>query len=143
VDQGVIALWVMAHHFQRSLSYIGYGGTGKQVRDALHIADLCDLMVRQVREFDAWEGWSGNVAGGLDRSVSLRELTALCEQVTGNQISIASVAENRPSDLRIFLGDCSLLFARTDWRPARSVADIVADTHTWVKSQEASLASGF
>ncbi|MDF1713458.1 MAG: NAD-dependent epimerase/dehydratase family protein, partial [Akkermansiaceae bacterium] len=35
VDQGVVSLWVMAHHFKRKLSYIGYGGHGKQVRDML------------------------------------------------------------------------------------------------------------
>jgi CDP-paratose 2-epimerase len=27
VDQGVAALWVMAHHFKRPLSYIGYRGS--------------------------------------------------------------------------------------------------------------------
>ncbi len=35
VDQGVFALWMAFHYFQRSLKYIGYGGTGKQVRDFL------------------------------------------------------------------------------------------------------------
>ncbi len=40
VDQGVIVLWMAAHHFKKSLQYIGYGGTGKQVRDFLHVSDL-------------------------------------------------------------------------------------------------------
>jgi CDP-paratose 2-epimerase len=44
VDQGVFALWVANHYFQKSLKYIGYGGTGKQVRDFLHVADLLDLI---------------------------------------------------------------------------------------------------
>jgi CDP-paratose 2-epimerase len=38
VDQGVFALWMAFHYFQRSLKYIGYGGTGKQVRDFLHVS---------------------------------------------------------------------------------------------------------
>jgi CDP-paratose 2-epimerase len=133
VDQGVIALWVMAHYFRRPLSYIGYGGTGKQVRDALHVSDVCDLIQLQLADFDAWEGWAGNVAGGLDNSVSLQELTALCQEVTGQQVPINSIPENRPSDLRIFIGDCNRLESRTPWRPKRDVRTIVDDTFRWVQ----------
>jgi CDP-paratose 2-epimerase len=59
VDQGVIALWVMAHMFDRPLSYIGYGGKGKQVRDVLHVDDLCRLIEMQ--------GARLSVLGGLAR----------------------------------------------------------------------------
>lgn len=141
VDQGVAALWVMAHHYQRNLSYIGYGGTGKQVRDMLHVHDLCDLLVEQVRDFDQWDSWLGNVAGGLENSASLQELTALCQELTGNIIEIAAVTENRPSDLRLFIADCSKLFSRTSWRPHRSVRTILSDTHAWVLENEAALQS--
>ena len=136
VDQGVASLWVLAHHFGRSLSYIGYGGKGKQVRDFLHVSDLCDLIVEQVRQFESWEGWLGNVAGGLANTVSLCELTALCEEITGKKISIKSVPENRPFDLRLFIGDCAKLFKRTAWRPKRDVRSIVRDIHSWVKENE-------
>ena len=50
-DRGVIALWLAAHYFRRPLLYIGFGATGKQVRDFLHIEDFCDLIVDQVRNF--------------------------------------------------------------------------------------------
>jgi len=40
VDQGVISLWVARHYFGRPLSYTGFGGQGKQVRDILHVRDL-------------------------------------------------------------------------------------------------------
>ena len=36
VDQGVFTHWMLAHHFGNPLSYIGFGGAGKQVRDLLH-----------------------------------------------------------------------------------------------------------
>jgi CDP-paratose 2-epimerase len=140
VDQGVASLWVLAHHFGKSLSYIGYGGKGKQVRDFLHVDDLCDLIVEQVRNFESWDGWLGNVSGGLSNSVSLSELTGLCEEVTGKKISIKPVLENRPFDLRLFIGDCAKLFARTSWRPKRDVRRIVQDIHSWVKENEAALA---
>jgi UDP-glucose 4-epimerase len=51
-----------------------------------------------------------------------------------------SVAENRPFDLRLYIGDSSKLFARTAWRPKRDVRRIVQDIHTWVKEYEQALA---
>ncbi len=139
VDQGVIALWVMAHAFGRPLTYIGYGGLGKQVRDVLHVDDLCDLVAGQFADFDAWEGWVGNVAGGIANSVSLLELTQVCRDVTGREVPIASDLRPRPSDLRLFVADCSRLFARTDWRPRRSVRETVSDTWAWVSARSTEL----
>jgi CDP-paratose 2-epimerase len=139
VDQGVASLWVLAHHFERPLSYIGYGGKGKQVRDFLHIDDFCELVVEQVCDFDQWDGWQGNVAGGLSNSASLMELTALCQEITGKKVPIASVAENRPSDLRLYLGDCTRLFQRTAWRPRRDLRRIIGDIHAWVREHEQAL----
>src|SRR3954447_24103229 len=37
VDQGVFTHWMLAHYFGHPLSYIGFGGTGKQVRDLPHV----------------------------------------------------------------------------------------------------------
>ena len=48
VDQGVFALWMGRHYFKRPLKYIGYGGTGKQVRDFVDVDELCDLVLRQL-----------------------------------------------------------------------------------------------
>ena len=136
VDQGVVALWVFRHYFGKPLKYIGYGGTGKQVRDMLHVADLCDLVAEQISHFEEWEGWLGNVGGGLEISASLQELTALCQKNIGREIPIASETENRQADLRIFLADSSKLFARTSWRPKCNVEKIVADVFEWVRANE-------
>ncbi len=50
VDQGVFTHWMLAHHFRNPLTYIGFGGHGKQVRDLLHVEDLVDLVERQLLE---------------------------------------------------------------------------------------------
>jgi CDP-paratose 2-epimerase len=138
-DQGVAALWVLAHHFGRPLSYIGYGGQGKQVRDFLHVDDLSELIIEQIKHFDAWDGWVGNVSGGLENAASLCELTALCQEITGRRVDLRSVPATRPYDLRLFVGDCRRLFARTAWRPRRSVRQIVSDLAAWVAQNEAAL----
>lgn len=139
IDQGVAALWVLAHHFGRPLAYIGYGGAGKQVRDFLHVHDLCDLVVEQVQDLDRWDGWCGNVAGGPENSASLCELTALCREAVGRETPIASEPATRPGDLRIFVADCARLFARTPWRPTRSVRQVIDDTAAWVRQHSAVL----
>ena len=47
--QGIFAFWVNAHLRRRPLRYIGFDGMGKQVRDALHPADLAALVDTQMR----------------------------------------------------------------------------------------------
>ena len=132
VDQGVVTHWVLCHVLGRPLNYVGYGGHGKQVRDLLHVDDLCELVVQQTLDFDSWEGWRGNVAGGTSGSISLLELTTICQEIVGKAIAIGSIPEKRRADLRIFIGDCQRLFEKTDWRPKRSIEEIVADTYDWV-----------
>jgi CDP-paratose 2-epimerase len=139
VDQGVAALWVLAHYFRRPLTYIGYGGLGKQVRDFLHVADLCELVVDQVDHVDHWDGWKGNVSGGSANAASLCELTLLCQEALGREIAIGADPQNRPGDLRIFVADCARLFQRTEWRPKRDVKCIVHDTAEWVRQHSAVL----
>jgi CDP-paratose 2-epimerase len=141
VDQGVFAYWALHHHFGRPLSYIGHGGSGKQVRDLLHVADLVDLLERQLLDPDAWRGFVGNVGGGRGCSLSLREATAICRELSGNEVPIGTVAETRAGDVPVYISDCSLLFARTDWRPGRSAREVLADTFAWIESNGAAVAA--
>ena len=117
VDQGVFALWVLHHHFGVPLRYVGYGGAGKQVRDLLHVDDLLDLIDEQLGDPAAWAGATVNVGGGVDSSLSLAETTALCRELTGNEIPIEPEPETRYGDVPIYVSDCAALFGRTAWRP--------------------------
>jgi CDP-paratose 2-epimerase len=139
VDQGVVALWVLRHYFGKPLEYIGYGGSGKQVRDVLHADDLCELVDQQLTHFEQWDGWLGNVGGGRPHSASLQELTALCRQIVGREIAIDSELATRQADLRLFLSNCNRLFQRTAWRPRRDVTRIVSDIFEWVRQNERAL----
>src|ERR1035437_8354609 len=139
VDQGVVSLWVLRHYFGKPLAYFGYGGTGKQVRDVLHVTDLCELLEEQISNFDCWHGWLGNVRGGLEISVSLQEPTAVCRKVVGRKVPVGAKPENRQGHLRLLLADCSKLFPRTNWRPKRGVTQIIADIFEWVRAHEKAL----
>jgi CDP-paratose 2-epimerase len=139
VDQGVITLWVASHYFCRPLRYVGYGGTGKQVRDILHIDDLFDLLVTQLRTPDVWNGRIYNIGGGNEVSISLKELTELCAAETGQRIPIAAVAETSSVDLRIYISDSQKATTELGWRPTRSPQTIVHDIHHWLDEHRSEL----
>jgi CDP-paratose 2-epimerase len=80
-----------------------------------------------------------NVGGGRDCSLSLRETTELCRELTGNHVPVDASAEQRPGDVRIYLSDCSRLFGLTDWRPRKGPREILADTLAWIAAHERSL----
>jgi CDP-paratose 2-epimerase len=141
VDQGVLVLWLARHFFKGQLSYIGYGGTGKQMRDVMHAHDLLNLIDHQIHHVDIYNNKTMNVGGGLDCSFSLLELTKLCEEVTGNKIIIHPVTENRTADVRIYVSDNSYLNKVNNgaWKPQKSMKDLVADTFDWMKANEQNL----
>ena len=137
VDQGVVPFWVESHLVGRPLSYIGFGGSGKQVRDVLHIEDLVELVLLQLGSPDKFVNRIFNVGGGHGNSVSLRELTALCQEVTGKTIPITPEQETRYADLPIFIADCNAINEFCGWRPKRSVATVVDDIARWLHDQQA------
>lgn len=133
VDQGIAVLWMARHVFSgQKLSYIGWGGEGKQVRDFLHPDDLFGALSYQLDHFDSLVGSTFNLGGGIAQSVSLQELTRLCEKITGRTITIDSVPETRWGDVRLYLSDNTCFEKISSWRPERSVETIMKDIHTWL-----------
>jgi CDP-paratose 2-epimerase len=132
VDQGVFTHWMVAHRFSRPLRYIGFGASGKQVRDLLHVDDLVELIDEQLIEPDRWDGITVNVGGGRDGSLSLLETTALCEDITGSEVAVSPSSETRAGDLPWYVSDCSRLFELTDWRPRRRPREILTDIDAWI-----------
>ncbi len=137
VDQGVISYWMLAHYFKRGLTYIGFGGRGKQVRDLLHVEDLVTLLDRQLAKPEALDGRVYNVGGGMQISASLQECTRVCEEITGNRIPISGDPQTRPGDLAIYLTDSRKAAREFDWRPIRGVRDIFESIFYWIRENEA------
>ena len=136
VDQGVFTYWMLAHHFGRPLRYIGFGGTGKQVRDLLHVDDLVDLVDDQIQRPDHWRGATVNIGGGPDVSLSLLETTQLCQELTGREIAVEPTDEERPGDVPVYISDCRRLTDLSDWRPQRDARAILVDILAWVQENE-------
>jgi CDP-paratose 2-epimerase len=135
-DQGVFALWMGKHYFGRPLKYIGYGGTGKQVRDLISIDDLADLIEIQLADLGGLPHRTYNVGGGVASSLSLAQTTALCQEITGNRIEIERIPENRALDVRIYITDNSRITQDTRWAPARTPRDVLNDIFGWIRENE-------
>ncbi len=139
VDQGVMVLWIAKHYFQQQLGYFGYGGTGKQIRDMLHVADLYRLIDWQLHNLDKVDGQILNAGGGLESSASLQELTKICQEVTGRTIPIKAVAETRTADIRLYVTDNTKVTQLTGWKPELGIKQIVEEIVVWLKENEEDL----
>lgn len=131
-DQGVFTHWLVSHRLERPLSYIGFGGQGKQVRDLLHIDDLVDLVLRQAGRITEFRGEIFPAGGSSFSSLSLLEATEVCQRLTGSRIPIAAQPENRPADVMWFVTDNQRTTERLGWEPKRTAEDILRDIHAWL-----------
>lgn len=139
VDQGFLALWAARHLYGGPLSYSGFGGTGVQVRDLLHVADLHDLLRIQIDGLERFSGGVFNVGGGRDVSVSLAELTEMCARRAGRRLQIGADPETRAADIPWYVTDNAATTAATGWRPQRSTDDILDDVFRWLTDYRALL----
>ena len=139
VEQGVFALWMARHLWGRELSYKGWGGNGKQLRDVVHVDDAITLVLEMMSRWDIAKGRTFNAGGGCAISASLLEATALCEEITGRRLQFTRVAETHPSDVRIYVTDHSAVTSALGWRPSRGVREILGDLYDWMRADEARL----
>lgn len=139
IDQGVVVLWMARHFWKNKLSYVGYGGTGKQLRDMIHIKDLFSLIDLQIHQEKKFAGQTFNIGGTNKVSASLQELTTLCHQITGNKILIDAVPETRKADIRLYISDCHKIQTLSQWEPMISVEEILQDIFLWIKDNEKQL----
>lgn len=143
VDQGFVALWVARHFYGGPLQYSGFGGSGLQVRDILHVDDLYELVRMQMSDVDKFSGSVFNVGGGLALSLSLRELTAHCHALTGNTLDIGFSSDTRHADIPYFVTDSRRVMSLSEWRPRQDVATILNDIYLWLRENRAVLANAF
>jgi CDP-paratose 2-epimerase len=132
VDQGFIVLWLAKHIYGGQLSYIGYGGKGIQVRDILHVNDLFELILAQLKDISLSSGQIFNIGGGREISVSLLELTRMCKEITGAELEISPIPNNRPGDIPYYISDYSKAAEIFDWKPKILVPAILSEIAQWI-----------
>ena len=127
-EQGIFSYWINAHLRRRPLRYIGFDGTGKQVRDVFHPKDLAALVHFQIRTDRSGGQRVYTAGGGLVNSMSLAQLTAWCDSHFGPHVPQADCSA-RPYDIPWLVMDSSDAEADFGWRietPAWSIVQEIA-----------------
>ena len=132
-DQGFVSLWIWSHLIKRKLKYIGFGGKGYQVRDVIHIDDVCALIFKQIKLFSKKYNLMLDAGGGKNNAISLKDLTKKCEQITLNSIKFTSYKKTSIYDIPYFVTDNSKVYNLYKWKPMKSIDDIIYDTYFWMK----------
>ena len=134
--QGIFAFWVHSFREQRSLKYIGFGGEGYQVRDCLHPNDLVELLINQFAEpLNTNKPRIINVSGGVENSLSLRQLSRWCEDRFGFN-AIAKTDIERPFDIPWMVLDASKAEHVWQWTPSTSVYEVLEGIADFAETQD-------
>ena len=107
-------------------------GSGKQVRDWLHVTDHCEAIYKVLRE--AEPGAIYNVSGG--NQVENLAVASSILKFLGKDESLIQHVDDRPGhDFRYAL-DSSQIRAQLGWKPKHSFPDALRETVDWyVKNQ--------
>jgi CDP-paratose 2-epimerase len=116
-DQGIFAYWIHSWARRRQTAYIGFGGTGHQVRDCLHPRDLVPLIDHQMSMSSEKKRRVLNVSGGIASASSLRQLSEWCTHRFG-PYSVLAKPEQRSFDIPWIVLDNSTVGREWGWSPA-------------------------
>ncbi len=116
-DQGIFAYWINAWLRRRPLTYIGFGGSGHQVRDCLHPQDLIPALERQfaaprLKTADR----VANFSGGAGSAMSLRQLSDWCAGKFGAH-EVTAKPEPRAFDIPWMVLDSARAARLWEWQP--------------------------
>lgn len=141
-DQGIVAYWIHAWRERRALKYIGFEGSGAQVRDALHPRDLVPLVIQQLECRDhAAKPRVLTLGGGSSNAFSLAGLSGWCADRFDAEVEVVADRKPRPLDVPWVVMDAGLAHRTWGWTPTTRLHDIFeevachAEAHpAWLKA---------
>lgn len=125
-EQGIFSFWINSWLRRAPLKYIGFGGTGCQVRDCMHPRDLLPLLRRQFSATDGKMPRLVNLGGGVENSMSLAQLSEWCAARFGPH-DVGADPKPRPFDLPWVVLDHSLATRTWQWRPQTPIASVLEE----------------
>ena len=123
-DQGIFSYWIHSFREKKPLKYIGFNGTGHQVRDVLHPKDLVPLLSQQIMEPNSEAPKIVNLGGGIENCMSLKELSNWCEERFGSNEIIPS-EEVRPMDAPWIVMDSTTAQNAWNWDVQTNIEQIL------------------
>ena len=131
-DQGFVSLWIAKHLLKRKLSYIGFGGKGNQVRDIIHIEDVCEIILIQMKKMKNIYNQTFNIGGGIKNMISLKSLTKKCQLLTSNNIQISSIKKTSKFDIPYYVSNNQKIYRFYKWLPSKNISQIIQDVYNWL-----------
>tara|TARA_B100001123_G_scaffold451293_1_gene630047 strand:- start:4915 stop:5916 length:1002 start_codon:yes stop_codon:yes gene_type:complete len=131
-DQGVISLWLWRHINRKKLRYTGFGGKGSQIRDIIHISDVCKLITLQINKINKIYNFTFNAGGGQDNAISIKNLTSICQKITSNKVKIYSKKSTSVYDIPYYVTDNSKVKKMYKWNPEKKILHIIQDMYKWM-----------
>ena len=134
--QGIFAYWIHSFREKKPLKYIGFGGTGYQVRDVLHPKDIVSLLIKQ---FGAPRVSPAkrivNLGGGIASTMSLKNLSKWCEDRFGANKPLET-KEVRPFDIGWMVLNNNEALKEWKWAPQTKVHDILEEIANFAVQNE-------
>ena len=131
-EQGFVSLWTWSHFNKKKLTYNGWGGKGRQMRDVIHIQDFCELILLQIREINTINNITFNVGGGRKNRIDLKALTKICNKITKNKINIRSIKKTSNYDIPYYVTNHSKVSKYYNWKPKNNIYKTVKDIYQWM-----------
>jgi len=125
-DQGIFAFWINSYIREKSLRYTGFNGTGYQVRDCLHPRDLTNIILKQMQYRSEDKPRVINVAGGVQNSMSLKQLSDWLSERYGER-TVAGDDNYRAFDVPWLVLDSSLAESVWDWRVETPIESVLEE----------------
>ena len=125
-------MWVARHFLKKKLAYIGFDGHGYQIRDVLHIDDVCKIIIHQIKKIQKINNQIFNIGGGKTNSLSLVDLTQKCEILTKNKIKIKKIPITSKFDIPYYVSDNKKVIKFYKWKPSKDIDNILVDIYTWL-----------
>jgi len=125
-DQGIFSYWINAWLRRHPLTYIGFGGSGGQVRDCLHPRDLLPLLLRQTAPGATAKARLVNLGGGAKSAISLAQLSSWCRERFGSR-DVSRVDEIRRFDIPWLVMDSGLAGEIWNWQPQTPLEEILEE----------------
>jgi CDP-paratose 2-epimerase len=135
-DQGILAYWIHRYLYQHPLRFIGFQGSGAQVRDCMHPIDLARLIHQQILQDNPNKPITVNVSGGIDSAFSLQELHHWCQSrwepnrsappahAGAHRPTVERIEQNRPFDAPWIVLDSGLARSHWGWSAQRNKLSI-------------------
>lgn len=105
---------------------------GTCIRDYIHVADLADAHIKALTHLELGKHFICNL--GTETGASVLEVIAAIESVTGKKVN-RRITNRRPGDPAVLVASNQTAQDLLNWKPVKSLQDIVADTYQFMKAQ--------